>query len=206
MKKLHIFLSLLLAFLCCSITSLKAETTKEIKTGIMDVKKIINNSTQGIKIGVIDVKKVINNSKYGQEVMKKLQKKYDELSAKIRAKTKELEALKQEIEKKSSLWSQEVKDKKQAEYQKLLRELRSMQEDAQFEMQQYEKELLDPVFKKLEAVLKDFVEKEGYDLILEKHQPGLYYVSPKIDLTSKITEIFNKYYDKDAKKSGAAKQ
>ncbi|WP_038056642.1 OmpH family outer membrane protein [Thermodesulfobacterium hydrogeniphilum] len=158
------------------------------------------SKAENLKIGVVDIKKVVNNSKYGQEVMKKLQKKYNELSAKIQAKAKELKALKDEIENKSSLWSQEVKDKKQAEYQKKLRELKSMQEDAQYEMQQYEKQMLDPVFKELEKVIKDFVEKENYDLILEKNQPGIYYTSSKIDLTSKIIQLFNKHYE-EMKKS-----
>ena len=149
-----------------------------------------------LKIGVIDVKKVINNSKYGQEVMNQLQLKYNELSEKIQKKAKELQELKNEIEKKSSLWSQEVKEKKQLEYQKMLRELKGMQEDAQYEMKEYEKKMLDPVFKELEKVIKKFVQKEKYDLILEKNQPGIHYVSPEIDLTSKIIELFDKHYIK----------
>lgn len=153
-----------------------------------------------LKIGVIDVKKVINNSKYGQEVMNQLQLKYNELSEKIQKKAKELQELKNEIEKKSSLWSQEVKEKKQLEYQKKLRELKGMQEDAQYEMKEYEKKMLDPVFKELEKVIKEFVQKEKYDLILEKNQPGIYYVSPEIDLTSKIIELFDKHYTKIKKK------
>ena len=153
-----------------------------------------------LKIGVIDVKKVINNSKYGQEVMNQLQLKYNELSAKIQKKAKELQELKNEIEKKSSLWSQEVKEKKQLEYQKKLRELKGMQEDAQYEMKEYEKKMLDPVFKELEKVIREFVQKEKYDLILEKNQPGIYYVSPEIDLTSKIIELFDKHYTKIKKK------
>ncbi|PMP68813.1 MAG: hypothetical protein C0190_00885 [Thermodesulfobacterium geofontis] len=148
-----------------------------------------------LRIGVIDIKKVINTSKYGQEVMNQLQKKYDELSAKIQKKAEELQALKDEIEKKSSLWSQEVKEKKQSEYQKLLRELKSMQEDAQYEMKEYEKKMLDPVFKELEKVIDDFVNVEKYDLILEKNQPGIYYTSPNIDVTQKIIELFDKHYE-----------
>lgn len=148
-----------------------------------------------LKIGVIDIKRVINTSKYGQEVMEKLQKKYEELQAKIDERVKEIEGLREEIEKKSSLWSQEMREKKQAEYQKKLRELKTLQEDAQFEMQEYERKLLDPIFKELETVIKSFVEKEKYDLIMEKAQPGIYYASPKIDLSATIVDLFNKYYD-----------
>ena len=75
-----------------------------------------------------------------------------------------------------------------------------MQEDAQYEMKEYEKKMLDPVFKELEKVIKEFVQKEKYDLILEKNQPGIYYASPEIDLTSKIIELFDKHYTKIKKK------
>lgn len=147
-----------------------------------------------IKIGVIDIKRVINNSKYGQEVMEQLQKKYSELSTKLEAKAKEVEALREEIEKKGTLWTPEMREKKQNEYQKMLRELRTLQEDSQYEMQEYEKKMLDPVFKELEKVLKDFVQKEKYDLIFEKNQPGIYYASSQIDLSAKIVELFDHYY------------
>lgn len=153
-----------------------------------------------LKIGIIDIKRVLNTSKYGQEVMEKLQKKYEELQAKIEAKGKELEALKDEIEKKSQLWSADVREKKQSEYQKKLRELKTFQEDAQFEMQEYEKKLLDPIFKELEDIIKRYVEKEKYDLIMERGQPGIYYASPRVDISPVIVDLFNKHYDETREK------
>lgn len=163
-----------------------------ILSGFVLTKEVFAQNT--CRIGVIDIKKVINESKYGQEVMNQLQQKYNELSAKIQEKAKEVQALKDEIEKKSSLWSEDVKEKKQSEYQKMLRELKSMQEDAQYEMKEYEKKMLDPVFKELEKVIDDFVKIEKYDLILEKNQPGIYHVSSEIDITQKIIELFDKHY------------
>lgn len=157
-------------------------------------------STHSLKIGVLDIRKVVTSSKYGQEVMSQLQQKYNELSLKIQEKSKEIQALKEEIEKKGSLWSQEVREKKESEYQKMLRELKTMQEDAQFEMREYEKKLLDPVFKELEKVIDEFVKIEKYDLILEKNQPGIYHVSEELDLTAKIIDLFDKYYEKTKKK------
>ncbi len=156
--------------------------------------------TQEIKIGVIDLKKVVKESIYGKEVMQKLQKKYEVLSKKIKAKIDELEALKNEIQTKSDLWSDAVREKKQRLYQKKLRELKELQEDSQYEMKALEKKLLDPVFAELEKVIKKFVKDNHYDLILEKNQPGLYYTSPKVDLTSKIIKLFNDYYLSKKKK------
>lgn len=160
------------------------------------VKSVYAEVPKNIKIVVIDIRKVVNKSKYGEEVMSKLKEKYDELSLKIQAKSKELEVLKEELEKKGALLTPEAREKKQSEYQRLLRELKSLQEDAQYEMQEYERKLLDPVFKDLEIVLKEVAQKEGIDLVLEKNQPGIYYMSPSIDFTDKLIERFDAYYEK----------
>jgi len=157
--------------------------------------KVYAEVSKNVKVVVIDIRKVVNKSKYGEEVMAKLKEKYDELSLKIQAKSKELEALKDELEKKGAMLSPEAREKKQSEYQKLLRELKSLQEDAQYEMQEYERQLLDPVFRDLEIVLKEVAQKEGIDLVLEKNQPGIYYISPYIDYTDKLIERFNAYYE-----------
>jgi outer membrane protein len=153
-----------------------------------------------LKIAVVDIRMIVNTSKYGQEVMEKLQKKYEELQAKLEARARELDALREEIEKKGPLWSQEVREKKQQEFQRKLREFRTMQEDAQFEMQELERKLLDPVFKELEKVIRDYVQREKIDLLLEKNQPGIYYVSPRIDISSKVIELFDNYYETTKRK------
>jgi len=153
-----------------------------------------------LKIAVLDIRMIVNTSKYGQEVMEKLQKKYEELQAKLEARARELDALREEIEKKGPLWSQEVREKKQQEFQRKLREFRTMQEDAQFEMQELERRLLDPVFKELEKLIRDYVQKEKIDLLLEKNQPGIYYVSPRIDISLKVIELFDYYYETTKRK------
>jgi outer membrane protein len=61
-------------------------------------------------------------------------------------------------------------------------------------MKEYEKKMLDPVFKELEKVIDKFVSTEKYDLILEKNQPGIYYASPEIDITQKIIKLFDEHY------------
>jgi len=149
------------------------------------------------KIGVIDIKEVVNNCKYGQSIMQQLNKKYEELKTKLQQEVKKLEELKQEIQNKSALWSKEVKEKKQEEYQKLLQEVRQLQQESEVEMQAYQQKLLQPLFNKLEKVISDYAKDNDYDLIIEKKQPGIYYASPKIDITNKIIKILDNMYEEN---------
>ena len=152
---------------------------------------------QGTKVGVIDVKEIVNDCKYGQQIMQKLQNRYDELRAKLQKMIKKLQDLKNEIDTKSSLWSKEVKEKKQKEYEELLKNIKQLQQESEIQMQEYQQKLLQPLFKKLEKVLKDYAEKNGYDLIIEKKQPGIYYVSNKVDLTSEMVRLLDQMYEKE---------
>ncbi len=105
----------------------------------------------------------------------------------------EMEAFQQEMQKKAPLLSEEARAEKQREYQKMVREFRAMQEDAQFEMKEAEKKALKPIFKDLEKVIRQMAQKEGYDLILEKNMPGVYWASPRVDITQKVIQLYNQY-------------
>ncbi|QJA06460.1 OmpH family outer membrane protein [Thermosulfurimonas marina] len=146
-----------------------------------------------LKIAVIDLQKVVRSSKAGQEAMQKLQARLEKWKAKLEAKQKEIKAFQEEMQKKAPLLSEEARAEKQREYQKMLREFRAMQEDAQFEMKEEEKKALQPIFKDLEKVLKELAQKEGYDLILEKNMPGVYWASPKIDISEHVIQLYNQY-------------
>jgi len=150
--------------------------------------------TKEIKIAVIDIGKVVNESLYGKDAMEKLQKKYEELSQKLNKKFEEVKKLKEEIETKSKLWSEEIKKKKEELYKKKLEELRKLQEEVQYQMDELQKKLFEPVFNSLEKIINNYMKEHQYDLLLEKKQNGIYYVSPRIDITSKIIEKFDEYY------------
>ncbi len=146
-----------------------------------------------LKIGVIDLQAVVRKSEAGQEALKKLQEKFNVLKEKLQAQEQKLRKFKQDLEKKAPLLSEEARREKEREYQKMLREYQAAREDAQFEMKQEEEKALKPIMKDLEQVVKNLAEKEGYDLILEKRMPGLYWASEKVDITDKVVELYNKY-------------
>jgi outer membrane protein len=82
------------------------------------------------------------------------------------------------------------------EQRKLQKEIEDKQIDYQFQLNKLQKEvndrrqeLLQQMVPKIDAVLKDLIEVEGYDLIMERGQ--LRYVNSKHDITRKVTEKLN---------------
>ena len=152
-----------------------------------------------LKIAVIDLQQVVRKSEAGQEALAKLQAKFDTLKKQLEAKEEELRKFKEDLEKKAPLLSPEVRQEKERQYQKMLREYQAQREDAQYEMKQAEQKALQPIMQDLEKIVKEMAKKEGYDLLLEKRMPGVYWTSPQIDITEHVIELYNQYRKKQGK-------
>jgi len=149
------------------------------------------------QIVTVNIQDVLLESSSGQAVKKVLEEKVAEFQGKFQAEQEEVEAMRTEIEKKSSVWSQQVKEEKERSYQKRVRELQLKSEDAQFELQQLEKQVMEPVVKELQKVIADMGAKNGYAMIIDS-RAGLLYVDEALD----ISELVKKELDsrKKAKK------
>ena len=145
------------------------------------------NSKQIVTVNIQDV---LLGSVAGQGVKKVLEEKVGAYQNKFQQEQEEVDALRAEIEKKSSVWSQEVREEKERDYQKRVREMQLKSEDAQFELQQLEKQVMSPVLNELQKVIKEVGEKNGYALILDS-RAGLLYVDSSLD----ISDIVRKELD-----------
>jgi len=149
---------------------------------------------KGKQIVTVNIQDVLLGSEAGQEVKKVLEEKVGEFQNKFQQEQEDVDALRVEIEKKGSVWSQEVREEKEREYQKRVREMQLKSEDAQFELQQLEKQVMSPVLNELQKIIKEVGEKNGYAMILDS-RAGLLYVDPSLD----ISEIVRKELDANQK-------
>ena len=83
-----------------------------------------------------------------------------------------------------------------AEQRKISKEIEDKQIDYQFRVNKLQKEvndrrqeLLQQMVPKIDAVLKDLIEVEQYDMIMERG--SLRYVNSRHDITRKVTEKLN---------------
>jgi outer membrane protein len=149
-------------------------------------------SANEIKVGIISIQEIIDTAKVGQEARNILEAKKNELEPKFQGEQESLQAQAKEIETKGTVWSEEVRAEKERDYQKNLREYQLKVEDAQYEMKQLEKKVLDPIFKELQAVITEVGKKEGLTLVFEKSRSnGLLYADESLD----ISEVVRKTLD-----------
>ncbi len=147
---------------------------------------------RGVKIAVIDMQQIIQQSNIGKATISKLKAKYRSLQEKLNQQAKKVQQARQEFEKKAPLLNKEAKQKEEQQISNMIRDLQAQQQNYQMEMRQAEQEAMKPIFAKLKALIHDIGKKKGYSIILEKNMPGIYYVSPKIDITKMIIKELNK--------------
>jgi len=137
------------------------------------------------QIVTVNIQDVLLGSAAGQGVKSVLEEKVGEFQQKFQAEQEEVDAMRAEIEKKSSVWSQQVREEKERDYQKRVRELQLKSEDAQFELQQFEKQVMEPIVAELQKVIAEMGEKNGYAMIIDS-RAGLLYFDPALDISESV--------------------
>ncbi len=152
-----------------------------------------------LKIGVVDLQRALNQSARGKKAKAELRAEFEKKTKEIQAKKAEVEALRKELQKKASLLSPKAKKAKEDEYREKLRELKFAIEDAKTELATKENELSSQILKDLVKLVRKKAKEEGYSLVLEANG-GVIYVAPSLDITNRVIKEF------DASAGGAGKK
>jgi len=145
-----------------------------------------------LKVGYVDLQKVLNDSAAGRSAKEEIGKKVKEYEIQVQARQKELQAAKEELEKQALLLSDEARAKKEREYQQKLKDLQRFTKDIRDDLQMRDADATKKILEQVLKVVREFGEKEGYTLILEKNESSLIYASESIDLTDTILKLYNK--------------
>ena len=144
-----------------------------------------------IKVASLDVLRAISDSEEAKTLFTTVQQELQNDQDALTALQTEIGSLREKLAKDSEILSD-------SEQRRLVNDIESKQADLQFQANKLRKEfndrqqeIISQMVPKLDAVLKDLVEIEGYDFILNKNQQTVLYVNTKHDITRKVTEKLN---------------
>ncbi|MCE5312081.1 MAG: OmpH family outer membrane protein [Nitrospiraceae bacterium] len=142
-----------------------------------------------LKIGVVDVFKALNESDQGKKAKIELEALIKSKQTVLEERGKTLEKLKADIEKQSALISADARKAKQDDFERQMRDYQRIASDSQAEVKKKENELTGEILKELrEIILK--VSKDGnYTLVLEKAQA--LYALDSIDVTDSVIKAYD---------------
>lgn len=142
-----------------------------------------------MKIGVINVQRAIGDTNEAKALLAKLHTDYKKDEDALRALNTEITQMQEKFVKDGDVMSDTEKGKMQKTVEDKQRDLQFQADKLQRIFQEKQQDLLGQMGPKLEAVLKDIVAKDKYNLIV--HKQNVIYSDPQFDITSQVTEALN---------------
>jgi outer membrane protein len=143
------------------------------------------------RVGYINLQRLVNESKMGKAAKNDIMELRNEREAALKAKLKELNDLKAQIDKEGdNMDTAEKRDKVQAfnrEYKEYQRDL----SDAREEITNEDRQLVSTILKEADGVLKKVAKKKGFAIII-KDPNAVGYLDPSVDITDEVLKELNK--------------
>ncbi len=142
-----------------------------------------------LKIAVLDTQRALIASEEAQSLSQKISEELQSDEAEAKALNDEVRTLTEKLQKDGEVMSPAEQRKAQKDIEDKQIDLQFLVNKLQKAVQDRRQELVNHMLPKIDAVLKDLIELEGYDLIMERS--NLRYVNTKHDITRKVTEKLN---------------
>ncbi len=143
------------------------------------------------KFAYVDMQKALNYCEAGKEAKKQMTQEVEKIQKVFAGKQKELEKLKEDLEKRGSVMSDAVRKDKERDYQTKVRDMQRMQRDSEDEIRAKDRELTERILKKLADIIRKLGEERKYTMVLEKNQPAVIYISGSLDITEEVIKIMD---------------
>jgi len=147
--------------------------------------------SEDLKVGAVDIQKAVNQCNAGKEAKQALTKEVERIQRLIAEKQKELQEMKELLEKQGLMLKPETRAEREKEYQTKLRDFQRWGEDSQNEINQKRIEMERNIYIGLQKVIQKVGTDEGYTLILEKNENIVLFNSKSIDITDQVIKAYD---------------
>jgi outer membrane protein len=154
--------------------------------GLLMVFTSLTFAVEPLKIAYVDMQKALNYCEAGKEAKRQMTLEVEKMQKVFAGKQKELEKIKDDLEKRGSVLSENVRREKDREYQAKLRDLQRLQKDYEDDLRRKDREFTERILKNVEVIIKQMGEEGKYTVILEKNQPTILFISNSLDLTEEV--------------------
>lgn len=152
----------------------------------------VRAASSALKIGYFDMAAVVLDSKWGKQSKDQFEKEGDKLKAELKDKAQAFMTANEEFEKKKDVLDEKARNSKLKALQEQQQELEKLKMESYNKMGKLETDLLSPLTKKVQDIVKKIAKDQGYDYVFERDKAGMVVYNPKDDLTKKIVEELDK--------------
>ena len=144
-----------------------------------------------IKIGSVDMQKAVNECNAGKEAKRGLTKEAEKFQHLLAEKQKEVQEMKESLEKQGLMLNPETRAAREKELQAKVRDLQRWGEDVQNEVNQKRIEIERNISIGLIKVVQEIGANEGYTFILQKNENIVLFASKPTDITDQVIKAYD---------------
>lgn len=142
------------------------------------------------RIGIVDVDQILQRSVSFQAAAKRIERELAPLRERLNSKTNERDGLRQGLRDRRSVLKPEEVSQQEEKYFALSDEVSDVNYSIDKESGRLQREILEPIMKRLKAVIEDVAKSQGYDLVLYANQAA--YFSEAINLTPVVLQTLDR--------------
>ncbi|NJL25658.1 MAG: OmpH family outer membrane protein [Calothrix sp. SM1_5_4] len=145
-----------------------------------------------VKIGYVDMAKAIQETAAGKKAKKELEDEFNKKKKDLEKRETDIKKAGEDFEKRSMAMNEDARMKKQQELQLEMRKYQELAAKSQMEIQKKERDLTEPIVKKLRGILDDIAKKENFTVVLEKSENSVMWAKKELDLTERLIKEADK--------------
>jgi outer membrane protein len=142
-----------------------------------------------VKVAYVDVQRVLNECSAGKKAKADFRSQIQRLESRLSKQQSEVQALKDELEKKGMLMKDDERRNLQEEYGRKLRDFERSYKDSKEDLERKDGEITGRIVREIARVIRNVGEKDGYTMVFEKG--SILWGGPQIDITDRIITSFN---------------
>jgi outer membrane protein len=142
-----------------------------------------------LKVAFVDMQRALNDSNAGKKAKGEFRSEISRLQGKLQRQQQEVQALKDELDRKGPLMRDDERRNLQDDYTRKLRDFERSYKDSKDELQQKDNEVTGAIIRDLAYVVRNVGERDGYTVVLEKG--SLLWAAPSIDITDEVIREYN---------------
>ena len=150
----------------------------------------ISFSANAEKIAVLGVQQALLASSAAADFREKLKSEFSKEDRSLLDLEKQVKAARDKITKNKDLASAEELKKMKIQFQKVFTEYQRNGQALQQKRMEREQAFIQEMRPKLDKVIRELIEKEGYDVVLAKQ--ATLFAKKEVDITPRVVELLNK--------------
>ncbi len=145
-----------------------------------------------LKIGVVDLQRCLNDSKTGKKYKAEFTAEAEKMKAELEKEEQSLKSAREELEKQGMILSETARAEKEKAYRERVDAFKEKFQQSQQALQRRDQELTRRILKDLQGVIRELGDTGGYALVVEKGEGGVLYAPGQADITEEVVRRYDK--------------